>query len=360
MIDRQWGRIGMLTTSWPSRRIPYAGHFIRSMAEALGHDGAAVAIAAVQFDDDDGLLATPAIELVAHSVAGSAGALSSSPRRWWSVVRALRQSCRQVGHCDVWFAHWWPTLITLPANERAVTVLHGSDVDVLEQLPANLSRRITRWLVARSTVVGVADHLARRFNALCVNEEANAAICPLGAEPPLHGTLPEDARAWSEAPFRILTVARDAPGKGLAKARRAARHLPAAAWYIADGSPPLDPAQVWALVAHADLVVVPSEDGVGLPKEGMPYIIAQAFACGRPVLGGPNASVVEALQKAGQPCVVEHGWEALASAVVECIKDPGLTAIARKASAAGALRRWDMVLDRWYQHARAARSRQAG
>jgi len=348
----------MLTTSWPSRRLPYAGHFVQAMGKALVREGAAVAVATVEFEGDDGLLATEAIELVSQSVPGQAGGLASAMSRWLPSLRALAASARSIGHCDVWIAHWWPTVLALPRGERALVVLHGSDVDLLERLPPIVATQTARRLARRATVVGVAPHLGRRFDALVTGVGPETRICPLGAEPPANLSPPSskalnDLDEWLAADARVLTVARDVPGKGLDTARLAAERVNAA-WLIADGRPALDPAEVWALVSASDLIVVPSEQGKALPSEGMPYIIAQALACGTPVLGGPNGAVVEALAAVGQPVVTRPGSDALAHSVNECLRPSSLSKTTRRAQAEGRSLQWRQVLAEWHEAVSAA------
>ncbi len=262
-----WGRVGMLTTSWPSTRVPYAGHFVSSMARALVAEGASVAVAAPEFSGDGGLLASESIELVSSPVSGQGGGLVDNKAGWLPTLRALRSAALRVGNCDVWIAHWWPTVAALPLSQRAVVALHGSDVDLLDRMPSWVARSVAKGVASRATVVGVAPHLAYRFNATLGRSEA--LVCPLGAEPPATMAVPDVASQWREsAKPRVLTVARDAPGKGLSRARQAASMVDEVSWLIADGQPPLSPNEVWALVAAADLLVVPSEDGPNQPREG--------------------------------------------------------------------------------------------
>ncbi|MEZ4267993.1 MAG: hypothetical protein R3F39_16615 [Myxococcota bacterium] len=79
-------------------------------------------------------------------------------------------------------------------------------------------------------------------------------------------------------------------------------------------------------MARAGPVVVPSEDGPGLPREGSPHIIAQAVAAGVLVLAGPNAAAREAVRRLDQAELSEAGLAALAAATIAaCTRKPRQT-----------------------------------
>lgn len=313
--------------------------------------GLQVTVVAPEFIDDGGLLEVPGIELRKSPVAGMAGGLVAAPTRWAAVMAALRRGSHR-SFCDAWLCHWWPTAFALSPGRASAVVLHGSDVDLLERLPRPLSYGVTRWL-ARRPVTAVAGHLAERFDSRL--GRTHTSVTPLGADaaagdlpPAKHDALPREIKRWlSSTGPRVLTVARNAPGKGLDVAREAARQIPDVRWLILDGRPPVDPDVVMWLVAAANLVVVPSQQGGGLPSEGCPYIIRQALACGTALLGGPNRAVVQALTQAGQPSVSSARPLALAKAVHQATIASEMVRLSRLSTKAGESTHWTRALVPW-------------
>ncbi|MGM0575703.1 MAG: glycosyltransferase [Myxococcota bacterium] len=337
-------RLGVITSSWPSRVRPWAGHFVADLCEGLASRGWEVEAVAPSWVDDGAPGTRSGVRLVPAEVGGVARSPGRHGRTGVRVLGALRREARR-READVWLCHWWPTALAVPRTVPRLVVLHGSDVDLMERLPARVSRAAT----SGARVVAVADGLARR--AAARTGRVRPAVCRLGArvaEGPQGGAgFPA---WWLDAPGpRVLTVGREAPGKGLDVAREAARRL-TLPWLVVTPALGLGPAGVRGLVAAADLVVVPILDGPGLPREGHPHVITQALAAGVPVVGGPNAAVREALRDSGQVEVASAGPAALARAVrraLEPVRHASLRAAAREA---GAGLRWDAVLPEWEAH----------
>jgi len=344
-------RLILLTTSWPSVRSPWAGHFVADLARHLARSRP-VTVVAPAWAGDGGALGRPGVTLIPARLPGAPGSLAARPAWGGVVLASLRRAAREAaraarpGPAPLWMAHWWPTAWAAPRGAIVTTVLHGSDVDLLERLPRPVARRALR----PGPLVAVAPHLLRR--ALALRRGAWAwptRVCPLGARvAPGRRSLGTDAGWWTADPRpRVLTVARPAPGKGLAVARAAAELLPGVAWLVLGARAPVAPAAVRAALRWADLCVVPSEAGPMLPREGRPHVIAQALAAGVPVLGGPNEAVREALGAAGQREVRHPGAQALAQAVRAALEPAALSSLRRAARAAGAAYTWPAVLPGW-------------
>lgn len=339
-------RLVVVSTSWPSLLRPWAGHFVADLSAAIAATGVEVRALVPQFGAGGALQTRPGVALLPARVRGAPRSPARDPRFGLEMLRALRRRAAGEG-ADLWLCHWWPTGLAAPPGARRLLVLHGSDVDLMERLPGAAVRALTRG----TSVVAVADALGRRFAAH--TGAAAPEICPLGAS--AHGDSldgdgapPDFARAFVDASGpRVLTVGRDAPGKGLGVVREAAGRLPGVSWLVLTPELGAGPRDVERLVACADLVVVPSEDGPGMPREGSPHIIAQALVAGVPVLAGPNRAVREAARRLGQAEVAEPGAEALADAVIWCLNRENHVKLASEARLRGAERGWERVLPAW-------------
>lgn len=331
--------LAVISTSWPSVAVPWAGHFVADLTAALAAEGRFERVDAVvpEWSVDGGCLPRPGVGLVRAPVLGSGRSLRGTPLRGAYVLGALWRAARGTDATH-WLCHWWPTLLAAPPSRRArrVVCLHGSDVDLLERLPRMAARQLAR----SATLVAVAEGLARRVSA---RSRAQVHVLALGARVGGRAPWPAHAESWRLAAGpKVLTVARDAPGKGLWIARAAADLAPELTWFIGEG---LRPDVVRQMVASADLVVVPSIDGPGLPREGRPHVIAQALVAGTPVLGGPNRAVVEALEAAGMPTVSAADPAALARSVRAALA--AREELGRRALAAGGSLHWSEVARRF-------------
>ena len=331
--------LAILTTSWPSEGLPWAGHFIRDLAVGLQGLGHNVSVATLAWAAHGRLDTPPGMRVTSASLQGAQRPLREIRSRWPQVLWKLR-SVASTLRADLWMAHWWPTLLAAPRGVPALSVLHGSDVDMLERCP----KAVARWLVRRSKIVAVSPALAERFHA---RTGLRPSVCLLGAHA-ASSASPVAGVAWEkDAEAKILTVARDAPGKGLSVARAARRDMPSVSWQVLGGRASLTPPQVRSLVSDADLVVVPSRQGPGLPGEGRPHIITQALVAGVPVVGGPNLAVRAAMREAGQVEVAQSGPRALAAAIRTAIKPREYEALRTRAAIAGRPLRWDRALTPW-------------
>jgi glycosyltransferase involved in cell wall biosynthesis len=324
-------RIGLLSSSWPSRLRPWAGCFVAELGQALAarHEVVAVAPRWSGFGD---LEEPPGVRLVPAPAPGAPGSLGVTASDGVLALAALWRAARRVNP-DLWLCHWWPTALAARPGVPRVVVVHGSDLEWLERAPRPLALRLLRRLEGPGPVVAVGASLAHRLRAL----GATPRLCPLGAF-----SAERLPRGTSEP--RLLTAARDVPGKGLAVARAARAALGGLPWEVVSG---VHPARVRELIAGSDLVVVPNEDGPGSPKEGAPHIITQALAAGVPVLAGPNRSARAMACAAGQAEVEAPGPGNLARAVRASLIPARLDALGAAAAAGRAAHGWDAALVAW-------------
>jgi glycosyltransferase involved in cell wall biosynthesis len=341
----------MVTTSWPSQRRRWAGHFILSLASELAKRGHDVHVVAPSWKHDGALLEAPRVSLHPMATGLSPGALS---RRSLSVLLALatlRKAVLEVHQQvrpDLWCCHWWPTLWTTPGGTARVAVLHGSDMELLERFP---------WLLSsmrRVPVVAVSRGLADRYERLFSREVDH--ICHLGAYDTAssptapRGELPAQIGNWSlsERP-RLLTVGRNTVGKGIHNAREVAAAMPEVDWLMITPDRGWGPEWVRYAIERATLVVLPTLGGSGYPKEGRPHLIAQALTAGVPLVGGPNHAVRQVLREAGQFEVRDSGASALQSAVAEALAPATYRKLEAAAEEARSFHHWRGVLPAWEQ-----------
>ena len=338
--------IGFVTTSWPSRRRPWAGHFVAGLAEVMVASGFRVSVVAPCFADDGGLETRSGISVVPAPVSGGR---SSVWFEQWSVwPRVLLSMRRAVGKVDAnrWLAHWWPTLFALPLKANVTSVLHGSDMDLLERLPEAVARLVSE----RGPVVAVAPGLADRFARRLGNPKLRPVVCPLGAlTAEVDGPIPVGTEAWAHDPRpKVLTVARPSRGKGLEVAHNVAASNDSFA-YLVVGDPPVSPAQVRTLLRHADLCVIPSRQAPDLPSEGRPHIIAQALVAGVPCLGGPNHAVRAAMREYRQAECFESDAGTLSRAIEQALCTHQYNRLKARALESGSNLTWQAVAKAWTQ-----------
>lgn len=314
-----------------------------------------VAVVAPQWSGYGLLEMAPKLECSAARLSGAPGSLATDRMAGARALWRLRRAAKRV-KADLWLCHWWPTRFALPRDATALVVLHGSDVDLFARLP----RVVRRWVARRLRCVAVAPGVAGRFAELAGVERP--MVLPIGARGPSGEapSFPREVQAWTQcAGRRVLTVGRDEAGKGWRTVAGAAPLLPDVSWLGVQPKHQIGPEGVRQLIAHADLVVVPSEDGAALPSEGRPHVITQAMVAGVPVVGGPNVAVREALDSYGQVTVTLRGSSPLAREVARAL-EPELHRVLRdRAREAGRELDWAALAPKWRQLLREA-GRQPG
>jgi glycosyltransferase involved in cell wall biosynthesis len=262
--------------------------------------------------------------------AGGSGILENLRSRPWTALglprllgsMALRAWRRSRG-ADLVHAHWaLPAgLIGAALGRRLIVTLHGSDVRLLEQVP--FGRAAARFLERRTDrITAVSRDLAERFQALLDGPSRKVSVLPLGAR----GTpapLPQP-----RGPLRLLFVGRLIRVKGLDLLIDALRPVGGVrltvvgdgpmrrAWerratgldvrFLGRGVPPF---------AEAEAVVIPSRD------EGLPQVLREALAAGRPVVGARVGGIAEILRDGVNGLLFKPGCPAELRARILTLRD---------------------------------------
>lgn len=223
-----------------------------------------------------------------------------------------------------------------------VVKLHGSDMNVVARLPG--PRRRLQWALPRARrVVAVSRPLAERAIELGVSpddidivpngidrdvfkpaDRAQARL-ELGLEPSgklalyvghlketkgVHDLLHAFRRVGAEQPDARLVLVGGGPGS--ADARALARQLGVTATFV--GERPHDSIPRW--LAAADALVLPSWN------EGMPNVVLEALACGRPVVATRVGGIPEVVKGDAGALVNPRDPKALAEALGRVLRQP--------------------------------------
>ncbi len=212
---------------------------------------------------------------------------------------------------DLAVAHWaLPAGLALALAPRRPTTrtaiwLHSTDVLALERLP--LGGLVARLLARRSdSLLAASADLAGRFESL--------AGLVAGSVLPLHPgvELGPAPAPLPEGPMKLLFVGRLEPVKGASLLARIAEARPAWTVTAAGGgglSAPLrrspaagrnlrllgavPPERVRPLLDEHHLLVLPGPDPGSERAEGLPTVVLEALAAGRPVVAGDTGGVAE-------------------------------------------------------------------
>lgn len=305
-------RIGLITTSYPRWRGDAAGGFVRAHARALAAaTGATVEVIAADAPGAvivDGEIAVQRIRaapglfyaggapdaLEAGGSARSAGAFAA--RLAAAVLRRARD-------WDGVVAHWLApsALAALPSRGPLLAIGHGGDVHVLARsgllstTMALLAARRARLVFVSAALRDLA--LAATPRRLRATLTAASTVIAMGVE------VAAIARAPRRTPPRILVLARLVPIKGVDVLLAALAHLEAPVEVHVAGDGPARAALqamstrhrcVWhgtvdttardALLADADLVVIPSRILPSGRSEGLPLVALEALAAGVPLI----------------------------------------------------------------------------
>ncbi|MEZ4360883.1 MAG: glycosyltransferase family 4 protein [Kofleriaceae bacterium] len=235
----------------------------------------------------------------------------------------------------------------------AVVKLHGSDINVMAELPG--PRRLLRWMLPRAhAIVAVSRELARKVAELGVAPERIAVVgngiddalfsprdrgeararCGLSPEGPLAvyvGNLKEEkgvfdlADAFAEVSRRQPSARLAIVGGGPARAELERRLAPLGDRAILAGPRPLPEIPWW--MAAADVVTLASWN------EGTPNVLLEALACGRRVVATRVGGVPDVVTQAAQGELVDaRAPAALAAALGRALTasyDPAAVAASR-------------------------------
>ncbi|MFO0670693.1 MAG: glycosyltransferase family 4 protein [Polyangiaceae bacterium] len=289
-------RIAVLTTSYPAHEGDGAGHFVASEVRALEAAGCTVHV----FVPRGAAFGWPGILPRLRARPGRAVSL---PRALWTTRAAFRRG----EPYDRVIAHWMPTALLARGSRAPLTVVvHGSDVTLLESLPAPLARPVATLLLSRADRIEVVSEalrarLARFFAAGAPMADRTFVVAPrieveadrakreaatlrtsLGLGDRRLGVVVARliaskrvdrviARVADSSPRPVLVVVGDGPER--ARLVAFARERGVDARFV--GQVPRDVAL--AFIAAADVVMHASE------REGLSTVLREAEALGTPV-----------------------------------------------------------------------------
>lgn len=203
-----------LTTSYPTLRVPYAGHFIESLASAQAATSLQVRIIApkasrpVQTIEPMTFEAPPGMDtpggLKGLLEKAPLSQLGSAPRLFQQMLHGVIRHARTA---DVLHAHWLVPSGLIAVTARAflglpvVITARGSDVELVEKLPQS-----TAVLFKDIPVAAVSSSLAKRLRILGLRR-VRVIEQPIAA--PGHQPFPWENRN----PNKLLFVGSLVPGK---------------------------------------------------------------------------------------------------------------------------------------------------
>jgi len=377
-------KIGMLTSSYPRFQGDIAGTFVHSLGECLvklGHEVHVLAPydPACTADAVPGSSGEPHSTVQVHRfryavgdrwhLVGYAKSLSADvtlkkavyavlPFYVLSAIAALQRWNRRVGF-DVVHAHWVvpsgaaATLASALVRKPLVVSLHGSDVFVLESNP--VAGLAARWTFARADqVTACSSDLLQRAQSRGL-PAAKSQLVPYGVDPgrfygdePAARALRPQLGIAADAPV-VLALGRLVHKKGFEYLVRA---IPAIAArfdnvrvVIAGGGPLREDLQrlgeelgvsgrlmlvdsvSWDNTVRyfnlGDVVVVPSIRDHKGNVDGLPNVVLEAMACGRPLVATRIAGLPEVVID-GQSglLIAEKNPQQLAAAVITLLSSP--------------------------------------
>ena len=257
-----------------------------------------------------------------------------------SMGRALRRAGKEA---DLVHAHWLASMLVAPAGRKPIVLtLHGSgtagrleDLNVMAKAP----RLAGALLRPARVVIGVSEQLTRAAHGAGARD---ARWIPNGVE------IPPEVGDEADPP-EVLFVGRLSEEKGIRELARAAEGLN----LVVAGDGPLrdlvpdalgfvphDEAQ--RLIGRAAVVVLPSH------REGLPMVILEAMAHGRPIVATPVGGIPTLVEDGVTGLLVPRGDpQALREAIERLLADRVLR---RKLGAAARARvqevaSWDRVVE---------------
>ena len=306
---REVGHVVVVTTSYPAFSGDPSGHFVASEARELTRAGRRVTVLAPAVRA--GALAENAdgVEvrwLPGGDAFGWPGALARLAERPWRAVGAARfvlaarRALRGMSDVDRVVAHFlvpsaFP-VCTFALHTPLEVVVHGSDLGVVERLPASVRRSIAARL-ASSELRCVSEELRERLGRALGPELARRARvepCRVEVDAALERSSARRALGVEAAARLVVIVSRLVPSKCGESALRAARLVPGAQVVVVGDGPerarleqlfpeahfagrvPRPQALSW--MAAADVVLTASA------REGAPSVVREARALGTRVV----------------------------------------------------------------------------
>lgn len=300
--------------------------------------------------------------LIRHAAWGARATLLAA-----TVARlARRHRADAVCICDDETVGWLVPFVRHILRRRAIIYCHGDDL-VEEDPAARRARR--RWFLAADWVVAASAFAAHRLETAYGVPAARIATIPNGVDltrfrpAPPPAALRERLGVAKERRV-VLAAARLVPRKGIDRLIEAwptvrARH-PAALLLVTGDGPQRAALEAMAetaggagavrflgavaatempgLYALAEVVALPNRAEPG-ESDGLPMVVLEAMACGKPVVGGFAGGTPEAIEDGCTGLLVDGGnAAAVGAAVARLLEHPPLAtrlgAAARQAALA--------------------------
>jgi glycosyltransferase involved in cell wall biosynthesis len=305
-------RIAVITTSYPSHDDDPAGHFVRAEVKQLQSQGHTLTLFKPNPPKMTPLTEDATLHLVGlphGELFGFPGAIERvklNPLRLVGVVPFIalgERRLRQIGPFDHLITHWilpsfWPLARNYVGETTAIA--HGSDVRLLEQLPANLQQRVLRALGRPNVRLRcVSRELAERLRRLAEKHNVKAvercSVEPCAIDIP---TLPDQAElrrvlGVTQTPL-VVVVGRAVKDKQIPIAIEASTRAFGRPPYVIGDGPELPTLrqhyrdtvflgsrcrrETVSWIKAADVLLSASE------KEGAPTVVREARALGTPVV----------------------------------------------------------------------------
>ena len=363
-------RIGFLTTSYPRDADDSAGVFVRGLARALVDRGHTIDVLCAA-SSERAHASEPGIDVHALRYApdplartfygpGAPDALRRDPRAWLGAATypalLAREAQRRAAGWDAIVSHWAVPSGLVGTSLRTdarphVAILHGADAHLLAKLPRVLTATLARGadaLVMTSRAMRTKV-LARIADAhLRLDASARAHVCAMGVDAVPPPTDAQRAAARLVAQLTrptLLVLARLVPIKGVGHAIDALAGRTDVELVIA-GNGPLRasleaharrvrcPARFVghvggeakeALLAGADVVLVPSIELPSGRTEGAPTVVLEAMQRGRTVIASRTGGIPDVVDDGESGLLVPPGDMAgLRAAIDRVLEDPPL------------------------------------
>lgn len=308
---RSGGQVVVVTTSYPAFSGDPSGHFVASEARDLARAGRRVTVLAPAVRDGARVARenTDGVDvrwLPGGDAFGWPGALARLAERPWRLtgaarfVLAARRELRALGGVERIIAHFlvpsaFP-VCTFALRAPLEVVVHGSDLGIVERLPASVRRCVAASL-ASSELRCVSEELRERLGRALgpeLSRRARVEPCAVEVDPTLERGSARRALGVEPGARLVVIVSRLVPSKGAESALRAARLVPGASVVVVGDGPerarlerlfpeahfagrvPRPRALGW--MAAADVLLSASE------REGAPSVVREARALGTRVV----------------------------------------------------------------------------
>lgn len=352
-------RIGLLTTSFPSREDETSGAFVAGFAQSLVDAGHTVHVLApmprvhVASPQTNGVDVT-FVEYAPRGLretfhgAGVLDNVRATARAWPGLVTfplaLLAHASRAVTGWDAIVSHFALPCAVVAAMVRGarphLAVMHSADLHLLDKLP--MRRGIARRIEEGSTALWFVSNVGRdTFTSALGHVSARPThVAPMGV------TAPPRAQATRNTRTRVLFLGRLVPVKGVDVLLEALHGLDDVDLDVV-GDGPLRPALMarahalglrarfhgaitgdakWRFFAEADLVVLPSRVLESGRTEGAPVVAVEAMAAGTPLIA-TRVGGVPALVGDAACLVASDDVHALRTAIVALGADQEMRAV---------------------------------